>query len=73
MFEVRRRNKNVKIMHSQGFAVPERRGRVLASGKAQGACFGILPDFFGHAQGHLDILPNDTVQSGIDEIRKQEN
>ena len=62
-----RKNKNIKIMcFPQGFAVPERRGEMLASGKAQGACFGILPDFFRHVQGHLYLLSNSTVQSGID-------
>ena len=57
----------------QRLAVPERRGGVLALGKAQTAGFRILSDIFGHGQGHLYLLSNGAVPSGIDQLCKQKN
>ena len=44
-----------------------------APGKAQAAGFRILSDIFGHVQGHLYLLSNGTISSGIDQLCKQKN
>ncbi len=55
------------------FPIPERRGRVLASGKAQAVGFRILSDIFRHVPGRLYLLSNGTVPFGIDQLCEQKN
>ena len=67
-------NKNIRIMYfPKGSPVPERRGRSTGVRESAGCWSPNIIEHFRHVQGHLYLLSNNTVPSGIDQLCKQKN